>query len=243
MLTPARVLIASPDVLMLERILGYDAGFSVLAISERGDQALADMQALETELLILDEVLPVLDGPAILKHIAPMPAPPRVLYLSRTGGDGREADESIPYPCAPETLLAAAHRVNSMPLPALAQTRAAERRALSGKLLDELGVPARLKGRRYMLSAIAAGACAPRMLSALGESMYPYVAAQFGATAAAVEKAIRTAVESTWLHGDLSAIQALFGFSVDPDKGKPTNAEFLAMLALHVRKEMARSQQ
>ena len=50
---------------------------------------------------------------------------------------------------------------------------------------------------------------------------------------------MRTAVESTWLHGNLEAIQQLFGFSVDADRGKPTNAEFLSMLAEHVRRETA----
>ena len=98
----------------------------------------------------------------------------------------------------------------------------------------------RLKGRRYIRAAAAALACSPALGASYRERLYPYVAGLYAATPQAVERAIRTAVESTWLHGSLEGIQALFGLSVDAEKGKPTNAEFLAMLAEHIRRELTR---
>ena len=89
--------------------------------------------------------------------------------------------------------------------------------------------------------AAAALACSPAQGDSYRERLYPYVAGQCGTTPQAVEKAIRTAVESAWLQGSLEGIQALFGLSVDAEKGKPTNAEFLAMLAEHIKREIQRT--
>ena len=96
------------------------------------------------------------------------------------------------------------------------------------------------KGGTGKSTAAAALACAPQGAASYSGRLYPWTAAAFGVTPGAVERAIRTAVEDTWLHGDLAAIQALFGFSVDAERGKPTNAEFLSMLAQHIREELAR---
>ena len=194
------------------------------------------------DLLILDAVLSGMDGGEALSALASTPAPPRVLWLARTAFSPPEPtpDETCPYPCEDgallETLLKAAER----PLPALARPWEKQRLVLAESLLRRLAVPPRLKGRRYMGVAAAALACSPALAASYRERLYPYVAGQCATTPQAVERAIRTAVESAWLQGSLEGIQALFGLTVDADKGKPTNAEFLSMLAQHIREELAR---
>ncbi len=241
MLTHGRLYIASPDAERLERIVSFDSRF-LIAGSGQGRKDVLEIPRLCPDLLALDSVLRGMDGAEALSLLARMPAPPRVVYLARTAftPPGHSPDEICPYPCEDSVLLNALSAAARRPLPALAQEREEQRLAIAGKLLERLSVPPRLKGRRYMRIAAAALACSPALGASYRERLYPYVAGLCETTPQAVERAVRTAVESAWLHGSLEGIQALFGLSVDAEKGKPTNAEFLAMMAEHIREELAR---
>ena len=241
MLTPWRLYIASPDAARLERALSRDSRFLIVG-SGQDRQAVLEALRLCPDLLILDAVLSGMDGGEALSLLARLPAPPRAVYLARTVFSPAEPapDEICPYPCEDWVLLETILKAAERPLPALALPWAEQRLALAGTLLERLSVPPRLKGRKYMGVAAAALACSPALGASYRERLYPYVAAQCGATPQAVEKAIRTAVESAGLQGSLEGIQALFGLSVDAERGKPTNAEFLSMLAQHIREELAR---
>ena len=241
MLTPWRLYIASPDAARLERVLSCDSRFLIMGAGT-GREAVQEVLRLCPDLLVLDSVLSGMDGGEALSLLARLPAPPRVVYLARIAFARFEPapDEICSYPCEDAVLLNAILAASSRPLPVLAREWEEQRLAIAGKLLDRLAVPPRLKGRRYMRVAAAALACSPALGASYRERLYPYVAGQCGTTPQAVERAVRTAVESAWLHGSLEGIQALFGLSVDADRGKPTNAEFLAMLAQHIREELAR---
>ncbi len=241
MLTPWRLYIASPDAERLERALSEDSRFLTVG-GGQDREVVREALRLCPDLLVLDAVLSGIDGGEALSLLSRMPAPPRVIYLARTAFSTPEPepDAVCPYPCEDSILLNAILAVARRPLPALARQWEEQRLGIAGKLLERLSVPPRLKGRRYMLIAAAALACSPALGASYQERLYPYVAGQCETTPQAVERAIRTAVESAWLHGNLDGIQALFGLSVDADKGKPTNAEFLAMLAQHIREDLAR---
>ncbi len=241
MLTPWRLYIASPDAARLEGIVSRDGRFLITGGGE-GRKAVYEAARLCPDLLLLDAVLAGMDGSAALSLLARMPAPPRVAYLARTActRPALETDETISYPCGDQLLMDALARAASHPLPALARGLEEKRLAAAERLLDQLAVPGRLKGRRYLRAAAAALACSPALGVSYRERLYPYVAALYETTPGAVERAVRAAVESAWLHGSLEGIQALFGLSVDAEKGKPTNAECLAMLAEHIRRELSR---
>lgn len=241
MLTPWRLYIASPDAARLERTFSFDSRFLVVG-GGQGKQAVLEALRLCPDLLILDAVLSGMDGGEALAALSRMPAPPRVVYLTRTAFSPPEytPDETCPYPCEDGALLETVWKAAERPLPALALPWAEQRLAIAESLLNRLAVPSRLKGRRYMGVAAAALACSPAFGASYRERLYPYVAGQCETTPQAVERAIRTAVESAWLQGSLEGIQALFGLSVDAERGKPTNAEFLSMLAQHIREELAR---
>ena len=241
MLTPWRLYIASPDAARLERVLSCDSRFLITGAGA-GREAVQEALRLCPDLLILDSVLSGMDGAEALVLLVRLPAPPRVVYLARTAFAPQEhvPDEICPYPCEEDVLLNVILAAVSRPLPALAREWEEQRLVIAGKLLERLSVPPRLKGRRYMRIAAAALACSPALGASYQERLYPYVAGLCETTPQAVERAVRTAVESAWLHGSLEGIQALFGLSVDAEKGKPTNAEFLAMLAQHIREGVAR---
>ncbi len=230
-----RLYIASCEAESLERIFAFDPGFFVMGDSRWGGTALNEIGRLCPDLAVLDSALMGMDGLEALNVMRRMITPPRVLYLQRMGKMETDADRTLCAPWTEETLLAAARDALDRPLPGLAAFREKERLTIAEELLHQLNVSPRLKGRAYLQCAAAALACAPGLAESYGERLYPFVAARYQTTPQAVERAIRTAVEDTWLHGDLPAIQALFGLSVDAEKGKPTNAECLAMLAEHVR--------
>ena len=234
-MTPARLYIAALEAESLERAFSRDPGFFVVGGSEWGGEALAEAASLRPDALVLDGALPGLDGLAALEKLSRLAAPPRVVFLDRLGMRPR-ADAALPFPWTEEELLRAAHAAAERPLPLLAGPWQPLREEMAEKLLERLGVKKKLKGRRYLRFAAAALACAPRLGEGLSRGLYPLTARAFATTPGAVERAVRAAVEDTWLHGDLAAIQALFGFSVDADRGKPTNAECLAMLGEHVRR-------
>ena len=95
-------------------------------------------------------------------------------------------------------------------------------------LLDELGVPHHLLGRDYIVTAISLILEDPENLHQITYMLYPAIADKYNSTATRVERAIRHAVESAWLRGNYGILKELFGNTVDRDKGKPTNCQFLA---------------
>ena len=242
----ARTYIASPDALRLEGLLGGDALFLVLGGSGEGSTAQGEILSLEPDFLLLDSALAGMDSLKLLEILGrEMTAPPRVLYLCpeetwKESAVGKGADAALIAPKTREELLFCARQTALRPLPRLALPWQDTREEIAGALLAALGADPRLKGKTYMRWAGAALACAPQLAASYSGRLYPYLAERGNATPQAVERAVRTAVEAIWLQGNLEAIERLFGFSVDADRGKPTNAEFLSMLGEHVRRETAR---
>ena len=99
------------------------------------------------------------------------------------------------------------------------------------KMLHELGIPAHIKGYQYLREAIIIAVGDMDVINAVTKILYPEVAKRFGTTASRVERAIRHAIEVAWDRGDLETLQKYFGYTVSNAKGKPTNSEFIAMIA------------
>jgi len=102
------------------------------------------------------------------------------------------------------------------------------------RLLVELGVPARLKGHRYLTCAIQKAIEDSSMLEALTKRLYPSVAKTFDTTPNRVERAIRHAIEVAFVRGKQKFIEEIFGYTISDDKGKPTNGEFIAQITAYI---------
>ena len=98
-------------------------------------------------------------------------------------------------------------------------------------IIHEVGVPAHIKGYQYLREAIVIAVEDMDVINAVTKVLYPAVAKRFGTTASRVERAIRHAIEVAWDRGDLETLQKYFGYTVSNTKGKPTNSEFIAMIA------------
>ena len=103
------------------------------------------------------------------------------------------------------------------------------------KILHHIGVPANIKGYSYMRFAIVLAVNNPATMELVTKILYPEVALHFGTTAQCVERAIRHAIEVAWDRGDIDILNMFFGFTVQRARGKPTNSEFIAMIADYFR--------
>ena len=102
-------------------------------------------------------------------------------------------------------------------------------------IIHEVGVPAHIKGYQYVREAIIIAVQDMEVINAVTKVLYPEVAKRFHTTPSRVERAIRHAIEVAWDRGDLETLQGYFGYTVNSAKGKPTNSEFIAMIADRIR--------
>lgn len=106
------------------------------------------------------------------------------------------------------------------------------------KMLHTLGVPSHIKGYQYIRKGIIYIYTNPYIIGRITKELYPKIAEAFGTTASRVERAIRHAIEVSWNRGDYEYMEELFGHSVDYDKAKPTNSEFIATVADKLKLDM-----
>ncbi len=102
-------------------------------------------------------------------------------------------------------------------------------------MLQEIGIPAHIKGYQYLRDALMLTVRDTRFLSGITKELYPKVAEKYGSTTSRVERAIRHAIEVAWNRGQMEIINDMFGYTVQEEKGKPTNSEFIAMLVDKIR--------
>ena len=113
----------------------------------------------------------------------------------------------------------------------LAQPKSCDLESYVTEIIHEIGVPAHIKGYKYLRSAIIRSVHDRSLLDAITKCLYPNIAKEFGTTSSRVERAIRHAIEVAWSRGDLEVLHRYFGYTVDVGKGKPTNSEFIALIS------------
>ena len=110
--------------------------------------------------------------------------------------------------------------------------------ALVTNIIHEVGVPAHIKGYQYLREAIMMVVNDIDVINQITKSLYPKIAFKYGTTPSRVERAIRHAIEVAWSRGQQDAVESIFGYTVSAAKGKPTNSEFIAMIADKLRLEL-----
>ncbi len=102
-------------------------------------------------------------------------------------------------------------------------------------MIHEIGVPAHIKGYQYLRDAIMLSVEDVEMLNSITKVLYPTIADKFQTTPSRVERAIRHAIEVAWSRGRMETLDSLFGYTINTGKGKPTNSEFIALIADKIR--------
>lgn len=240
-----KVLIADDNLGFLELLaerINQEEGFEVVAMAKDGEQALEAIAACEPDILILDLIMPKMDGLAVQEKLGEFARKPRVVIFSALGQDyitqqslalGADAFFVKPFDIdifiKRLRLMMGETRESLGDREKLIQTELLERRI--GELLHKLAVAPHLRGYKYLKYAILCVAQDRGMLERITYQIYPAVAKEFGATPSRVERAIRNAIENAWDRCRVETMEEFFGFSLDENKGKPSNSEFIAMVA------------
>lgn len=103
------------------------------------------------------------------------------------------------------------------------------------KVIHDMGIPAHIKGYQYLREAIVMSVNDITVLNRVTYNLYPVIAEKYGTSRTAVERAMRTAIETGWSRGNINKFHKMFGYSVNSDKGRPTNSEFIALIADEIR--------
>ena len=236
-----KILLAESDEesrLMLQEALESTGRFHITASVGDGSQVLSLMRETRPELLLLDMLLPGLDGMSILRQMEEKERP-LILAVSHfvnqsvaveAGQQGVSVFISKPYNMTAmvENLLQLAEkRGGHFHAPGLEE--------LVTSIIHEVGVPAHIKGYQYVREAIMITVEDMEVINSVTKILYPEVAKRYRTTPSRVERAIRHAIEVAWDRGDLETLQKFFGYTVSNAKGKPTNSEFIAMIADRIR--------
>ena len=215
--------------------------FTIVGIAGDGEKAMKLLEEHRPDILVLDLMLPQKDGLSLLKSISGWDRRPAVVATSGFMTDyvaSAAAGLGVAYlmlkPCDTQALVDRIDelRFDSGRLPATrrpAQPQSIE--ALVTGIIHEIGVPAHIKGYQYLRDAIIIAVGDMDVINAITKVLYPQVAKTFQTTPSRVERAIRHAIEVAWDRGDLDTLQRFFGYTVSNTKGKPTNSEFIALIA------------
>ncbi|OOM09184.1 sporulation transcription factor Spo0A [Clostridium saccharobutylicum] len=236
----------------------------VTGIAKDGREALDLIVERKPDLVILDIIMPHLDGLGVLEKLNTMDLEkvPRIIILSAVGQDKitqqaitlgadyytvkpfdmevftkriREMFNSAPT-SVPQTSARVSYSTSSIMSSTETKTKAPiDLETEITSIIHEIGVPAHIKGYMYLREAITMVVNDMELLSAVTKELYPSIAKKYNTTASRVERAIRHAIEVAWGRGQIEAINKLFGYTIHNDKGKPTNSEFIAIIADKLR--------
>ncbi len=225
----------------LTAALQQSSGFRVVGTACDGEQALKGIEERKAKLLVLDLMLPKLDGISLLKSIAAMEHKPAIVATSSFITDyvasavsGLGVKYLMLKPCDITALVDRMEELRGgtdRQQPGLRRLDKSGIESMVTGIIHEIGVPAHIKGYQYLREAIIIAVNDMDVINAITKVLYPQVAKTFGTTPSRVERAIRHAIEVAWDRGDLDTLQRFFGYTVSNTKGKPTNSEFIALIA------------
>ena len=224
---------------LLTEQIEREADLQVVGDTADGAELVELCRQRQPDIVVMDMILSTLDGVDALTQLGELVPKPRVLVLSSFAGGSvaelaaaRGVDYFLMKPCRTSSVVERVRQIASGPVPAGDVDRSG--RGLESTvtaIIHEIGVPAHIKGYQYLREAILIAVEDMDVINAVTKVLYPEVAKRFGTTASRVERAIRHAIEVAWDRGDLETLQKYFGYTVSNAKGKPTNSEFIAMIA------------
>jgi two-component system response regulator (stage 0 sporulation protein A) len=240
-----RVWIAESDQAQgrhLADMLRLSGQFDVAGVSASGKETLEAVETLQVDVLLLALALRDMDGLAVLERIGKLSllSYPRVAVISVMASSHGEqarslgADAVFPKPLDEARLIAWLSE-SLKDSPNVAQSGMEQRRMVARKALEYLDMSPELIGYQYLVEAIAIASMDHMVTRRMMNELYPKLAHMYGTSVSCVERSIRHAIEDTWTSGRLSAAVSMFGYSVDPKRGKPTNGECIARLGEYVR--------
>lgn len=225
----------------------------VIGVAYNGNEVLEKLEKDVPDVLVLDIIMPHLDGLGVLEQIQErgIKPVPKIMMLTAFGQENitQRAVElgAAYYILKPFDMDVLAHRIRQMKGQPSAPTTIKSINPQSNRtnnldanitsVIHEIGVPAHIKGYLYLREAITMVYNEVELLGAITKTLYPRIAEKYSTTPSRVERAIRHAIEVAWSRGNMESIRNLFGYTINVTKAKPTNSEFIAMVADKLRIE------
>ena len=248
---------------LLSMFVDSQSDMQVIGTLNDGLNVVAKIKEWKPDVLLLDIIMPEKDGLAVLEELeeTTLEKMPYVVVMSAIGQE-RITHKAISlgamyYVVKPfdlETLTDRLRDVTMSESSKLYEVRgtkyiSARQNKRVGEpvevkvtnLIHDLGVPAHIKGYQYLREAIIASVDNEEMINAVTKTLYPLLSKKFNTTPSRVERAIRHAIEVAWNRGEIAVHDKIFGYTVNSNKGKPTNSEFIALLADKIRLESLES--
>lgn len=245
---------------ILGRMIEEDKDLTLVGKAHNGEEICNIIKEREPDVVVLDIIMPKMDGLTVMEncqHDHMLKKTPAFIVVSAVGQEritedafSLGAEYYMLKPFDNQVLLNRIKnlrrrsdrriRENVRPSVAREESGAYGTRNLETdvtNIIHEIGVPAHIKGYQYLRDAIILAVNDIEMLNSITKVLYPTIAKKHQTTPSRVERAIRHAIEVAWSRGKMDTIDALFGYTVSTGKGKPTNSEFIALIADKIRLE------
>lgn len=255
-----RVLIVDDNQDFCEVVAEYiqaQPDMEVAAVAYNGVDGLKKILSLRPDVVILDIIMPHLDGLGVLERLNAEAGDfrPKIIVLTAIGQEAMArrivdlgADYYIVKPFDMEVMVERIRQVFTETRPAGprrtgevfsgVRREPADMDAEVTKIIHEIGIPANIRGYLYLRDAIIFVMSEMNLLGSVTKVLYPRIAEKHNTTPSRVERAIRHAIEVAWSRGNIELLNEIFGHTVDMEKGKPTNSAFIARIADKLRIEL-----
>ena len=245
-------------VKLLKMFINSQKDMEVIETLNDGNSVVAKVKELKPDVMLLDIIMPERDGLAVLEDLEEqaLEKRPYTVIMSAIGqekitGKAMALGASY-YVIKPFDLDNLVGRIRELAVstntlyeskgPKYVSTKAIKinKEPIEVKvtnLIHDLGVPAHIKGYQYLREGIIMAVANEEIINAVTKSLYPLLANKYDTTPSRVERAIRHAIEVAWNRGEIAVHDKIFGYTVNSNKGKPTNSEFIALIADKIRLE------
>ena len=235
---------------MLETVISMDKELNLVGKAKNGEEMCQIIKDKKPDVVLLDLIMPKMDGLTVMEQVSQdknVSKRPYFIVVTAVGQEritedafNKGANYYIMKPFNNEMLL---NRIKSVRKMFRNNDKkngdTKSENAVNGEnlenrvtnMLHEIGIPAHIKGYHYLRDAIIMAVEDMDVLNAITKILYPTVAKKYQTTSSRVERAIRHAIEVAWSRGKLDTLDELFGYTVSTGKGKPTNSEFIALIA------------
>lgn len=243
---------------LLSDVCGLDEDIVVVGRATNGEDVYEIIREKEPDVVLLDLIMPKLDGLSIMDRVnndKSITKVPKFIIITAIGKEDIAEDAFdlgahyyIRKPFDNDAILKqlrfikdkSQFRPDSRRVLSYGQKIKREERSLEStvtEIIHEIGIPAHIKGYQYLRDAIMMSVGDAEMLNSITKLLYPTIAKKNHTTSSRVERAIRHAIEVAWSRGKIDTIDELFSYTVNNGKGKPTNSEFIALIADKIRLE------
>lgn len=241
---------------LLHEYLNKQPDLEVVGVAYNGEQMITIIDEKEPDIIILDIIMPHLDGIGVLERLNSNTAKkrPKIIMLTAFGQEAITqrvvalgADYYVLKPFNIDVLVSRIRQLVgtvSIQQPAATIAHSIKPQSIDMEvtgIIREIGIPAHIKGYQYLRDAILMITNEMELLGSVTKILYPQIAVKYSTSPSRVERAIRHAIEVAWNRGNIETLNRLFGYTIKLEKGKPTNSEFMAMIADKLRMEQMRA--